>query len=148
MKRKKLVSIGLVVPISATLALMGAAIVRGDDPTRYVSPSGTDNPSCSSSNPCQHVQWAVGVAAPGDTIRIASGTYVEQVTVTKSLTFIGANIDSTVIKGPDIKQFDSFGQTFIFELSGAIVDNVTRLTVSGPAPDGSGLNCAPNSLSL
>jgi hypothetical protein len=88
----------------------------------------------------------VDIAGSGDTIRIASGTYVEQVMVPKSLTFIGAGIDSTVIKAPDTKMFDAFGQTYIFELTGVIVDNVTRLTVSGPGPAGSGLlSCAPGS---
>jgi hypothetical protein len=123
--------------------------VRADDTTRYVSTTGTDNPTCDASNPCRHIQYAVGIAQPGDTIRIAAGTYVEQVTVPKSLTFIGAGIDTTIIKGPDSKTFDDSGQTFIFELVGATTtDSVTQLTVSGPSGNGGGLDCAPNPLSL
>jgi hypothetical protein len=131
-----------------TSALLGAVSVLASSTTRYVSLSGTDNLTCNPA-PCRHVQWAVDRAVAGDTIRIYSGTYEEQVTVTKSLNFEGDGIDATIIKGPpNTKDFDTFGQTFIFELSGPIVDNVTRLTVSGPGGPNGGNMCQPNRVSL
>jgi parallel beta helix pectate lyase-like protein/uncharacterized protein DUF1565 len=146
---KKLLSIGLALPVAVTWALASGVAVHAASSTRYVATTGTDNATCDSSNPCRTVQNAVNIAAPGDTIRIAAGTYTEQVTVPKSLNFIGAGIDQSVIKGPDVKSLDGFGQTFIFELNGAIVDNVTRLTVSGPGGPQGGNMCQPsNPISL
>jgi hypothetical protein len=119
------------------------------DPTRYVSPTGHDNPTCDVANPCQHVVWAVSIALPGDTIRIAPGTYVEQVLVTKSLNIVGAGIDTTTIKAPQTKVFDvPYGKTYVMEFQGPQTTNMARLTVAGPSGVGGGLNCAPNPLSL
>lgn len=46
---------------------------------RYVAPSGvdTDNDCTASADPCASVQHAVDVSAPGDEIRVASGTYID-----------------------------------------------------------------------
>src|SRR5438309_1538827 len=48
-----------------------------------VNPHG--RPRCSAS-----IQAAVNAASPGDTIHVAHGTYKEQVTITKSLSLVGA----------------------------------------------------------
>src|SRR5438309_6133196 len=144
---KRLLSIGLALPVAVAWVLLRGVAVQASS-TRYVSTTGTDNPTCDSSNPCRTVQHAVNIATPGETIRMAAGTYTEQVMVDRSLTFIGAGIDTTTIKAPLSKTFDLFGRTYVFELSGTIVDNVTKLTVSGPGAPGGGNNCALNPDSL
>jgi hypothetical protein len=126
---------------------LGAIHARADETTRYVSTTGTDNATCSKTAPCQHIQHAVDIATAGDTVSIAKGTYVEQVLVAKDLTFVGAGIDETNIKGPDIKNFDSYGKTYIVEVTSGATLTATKLTVRGPSgltPD----DCGPNPLSL
>jgi parallel beta-helix repeat protein len=50
--------------------------------------------------PGQSIQAAVNAANPGDTIRVASGTFRESVEVTKSLTILGSGQGSTVVQPP------------------------------------------------
>jgi hypothetical protein len=134
--------------ITATLLSgWGVAGIEAADPTLYVSPAGTDNPTCNPI-PCQHVKYAVGVAAPGDTVKISAGTYVEQVLVDKNLTLSGAGVDVTIIKGPDVKAFDVYNKTYILELTNGATVTVDNLTVTGPSGPGGGLDCGPNPLSL
>jgi Right handed beta helix region len=138
-----------IVAVIAVLAGMLAAVpASAADTTRFVAITGSDNATCGQSAPCRHVQHAVDVAGPGDAIRVGPGTYLEQVLVSKPLTLLGAGIDSTVIKGPDVKLFDSFGKTYILEISGPVTVNAARFTVSGPSGPGGGLNCGANPLSL
>ena len=142
---RKLVLAAVLTLVAGSLATTAASAA---DPTRFVSISGADNPTCSQDQPCRHVQQGVDVATPGDTVRIGPGTYVEQVLVAKSLTIAGSGIDATVIKGPDAKVFDAFGKTYILEITAAADVDAARLTISGPSGPGGGLNCAPNPLSL
>jgi Right handed beta helix region len=138
----------IVAMIALLAGLVTAIPASAADPTRYVAVSGTDNATCNEDAPCLHVQHAVDVAGPGDTVRIGPGTYVEQVLVGKSVRILGAGIDSTIIKGPDVKTFDTFGKTYILEISGTVTVDAARFTVSGPSGPGGGLNCAQNPLSL
>ena len=45
----------------------------------YVSPAGSGN--CQAKSPCASIQSAVNAAAPGDTIHVAAGDYIENVTI-------------------------------------------------------------------
>lgn len=79
--------------------------------TRYVSPTGSDtlivnggivkpNLKCSANKPCKTLKWtAETVAADGDTIIIAAGTYVENVTLKRNLIIKGAGVRSTFLDG-------------------------------------------------
>ena len=58
--------------------------------TRHVSVSGTDTGDCTA-HPCRTITYAVSVASPGDTIKVAPGTYKEEVTINKRLTILGSN---------------------------------------------------------
>ena len=46
------------------------------------------------------LQTAIDVASAGDTIKVIPGTYTDQITISKSLTFTGAGAKSTVINTP------------------------------------------------
>ena len=77
------------------------------------------------------------VATSGDTIRIAAGTYAEQVTIAKNLNVVGAGVDKTVIQAPAVllpSADTGDGQTNIVEVTGGATDNMTKLTVAGPGP--------------
>ncbi|MCB9113632.1 MAG: hypothetical protein H6639_01575 [Caldilineaceae bacterium] len=86
------------------------------------------------------IQGAIDNAQPGDTIKVAAGTYVEQPLITKNLTLIGAG-SGTVIKAPAtlVSRFtttDSWGNVFaqypVLTVSGA------NATVRGLVIDGDG----------
>jgi nitrous oxidase accessory protein len=64
------------------------------------------------------ISAAVAAAAPGDTITVEQGTYNEDVTVTKSLSLVGANRENTVI--------DAAGM-----LNGITITNTRDVAVSG-----------------
>ena len=62
--------------------------------------SGNDSNDClSSTSACQTIGGAIGKAGNGDTINIAAGTYAENLSVSKSLSFIGAGRDQTIVDG-------------------------------------------------
>ncbi len=62
------------------------------DVEHYVDPAGADVGNCQNiAEPCQTINYAVSQAGEGDIINVAAGTYDEDVLVTKSLVFRGAN---------------------------------------------------------
>lgn len=58
---------------------------------RYVAPGGDDswNNCADPAAPCQTVTYALGMANAGETLRVAGGTYVENLDVGKSVTIVG-----------------------------------------------------------
>jgi hypothetical protein len=155
LKRLALVSLPLVVLGAVSFRVVDAAGNAGDHGgggNRFVSTAGSDgsNTCTDKDNPCRTVEHAVTVANAGDTVRVAEGTYIEQVTVDKSLEIQGAGRDKTVIQAPATKTFDVNGtNTYIVQVTGGSVTlQMQQLTVSGPGASGGGNNCAPNSASL
>src|SRR5579862_5126401 len=124
-----LAAVGLL-SLSVSLPAAGAA----GDTTRYVSPSGVDNPTCSKNDPCKHVQQAVNVASPGDTVSLAKGTYVEQVSIAKDLTLTGAGSGATTISTPAVLVPDSEGYLNIVEINNGASVRMSQLAVAGPGP--------------
>ena len=76
-------------PLAVLVVLSTLAACAGPTPPgRRVSPAGTDAGDCRAA-PCRTIGYAVGKAAPGDTISVDSGTYHESVHVTKRLAIVG-----------------------------------------------------------
>lgn len=80
------------------------------------------------------IQSAVDAASPGDTIRVCPGTYVEQVTISKSLTIRGDNgaiVMPTAVRvnGTDIPSGTPVAAVILVSNSAAV--NVSNLIVDG-----------------
>ena len=75
-------------------ALAGAGAACGGPnasvPVLYVSPRGSNSHACTRSEPCRTIGHAVARGRAGAVIKVAPGTYREEVLVTKRLTIQGA----------------------------------------------------------
>jgi parallel beta-helix repeat protein len=88
------------------------------------------------------IQAAVDAAAPGDTINVKSGTYMEEVVIGKDVTLKGAGVRATIIRSPatlttyasDAHNGTPFS-AIVRVAHGAHV-RMLGLTVSGPVPCG------------
>jgi hypothetical protein len=59
-------------------------------PRQFVAPSGADTGTCTdSAQPCQTITYAIGQAVDGTEIRVATGTYPEQIQVSKPVSLTG-----------------------------------------------------------
>jgi nitrous oxidase accessory protein NosD len=83
------------------------------------------------------IQSAVDAASPGDTILVRSGTFVEQVTIGKTLTIVGAGARATTISAPAVlapRVIGSVpGRANIVEVYGGATVTMRGLGVAGPA---------------
>ncbi|MGO9927503.1 MAG: nitrous oxide reductase family maturation protein NosD [Mycobacterium sp.] len=148
----------------ATFAL--AAVLSTDafaaGSTLYVSPKGKDTAKCTKTAPCKTIGHTVSIAKKGDTISVASGTYREQVAITKDISLLASGhpvIDATgesngiLLKGPGangalVRGFTVQHATFegILAVSASkltIEDNTVRdndLGIKAAMPTG---ECAP-----
>lgn len=76
------------------ILVLGLMLVggRAQAATLYVDPSGIYDTGSGTTTAATSIQAAVAAAAPGDTIKVAAGTYAENVVLDKSLTVQGANV--------------------------------------------------------
>lgn len=78
------------------------------DNGRYVALTGTDTGSCAASaSPCLTITYAETQAIAGETVHVGPGTYPELVSVTKSLTFEGANANRSAGVAPQSRTAES-----------------------------------------
>jgi hypothetical protein len=88
------------------------------------------------------IQTAVDAAKAGDRIKVLAGTYVEQVSIDKSLEITGAGAGATIIRAPATLVAGEDGANSIVEIHGGAAVAMSRLTVSGPG----GGTCAVGAL--
>jgi Right handed beta helix region len=108
----------------------------------YVATTGSDAGNCQTiGTPCLTVSYALTqAAASGDTINIAAGTFVEELTINKSVTLTGAGANSTIIKAPAALTVNaavppgSGGQatTIVFVTGATTTVTMQTLHVQGP----------------
>jgi hypothetical protein len=91
---------------------------------RYVTATGINAGDCSdSANPCRTINYAIGQAAPGDTINIAAGAYYENLMITKDLTFTGAKAVATIIHSAGIDVVVTVSQGVTAYISGVTIQD-------------------------
>src|SRR5581483_1804291 len=94
--------------------------------------TGAIDPSCNDTHTT--IQGAINAALPGDTILIAPGTYIEQITVNKNLT-ITTTGPGVVIQSPSTPLVpDAVGQLNIVTITGGVNVSISNLVVLGPGP--------------
>lgn len=138
-------SITVASPITATGVVTSLTF---DAPTLYFNqpislPSGgviNGTATVVNVGPAGSIQNAVDAAAPGSTVNIAPGTYVEEVYINKDLTLNGSGRDNTTILCPTL--MTPLNNTFVFTINGATYHpivlaedanniNIQNLTVDG-----------------
>ncbi|MDH2906682.1 MAG: right-handed parallel beta-helix repeat-containing protein [Candidatus Nitrosotalea sp.] len=78
------------------------------------------------------IQAAVNAAHAGDTIQISSGTYTEQILISKSLQIRGDGDGTTIIQAPSSLANDVFGAANVVDVTNGSTTKISELTVSGP----------------
>lgn len=78
------------------------------------------------------IQAAIDAAHPGDTIRVGPGKYVEQLSIDKDLTIVGAGAWRTVVRAPGTLATGVEGDTAIVEIHGGAAVRLSNLAISGP----------------
>jgi hypothetical protein len=106
--------------VIVTLSLVGVSSSAEAGSSRVVP---TDYPT---------IQSAIDAAAAGDTITVLSGTYTEQLQVSKDLEIVGAGVKSTIIRAPSRLRQGKVHDTSIVEIFDGASVAISRLTVSGP----------------
>ena len=59
---------------------------------------GDDVGTCTNSAPCATIGYALDQAASGATIKVAAGTYPEQLVINKSVSIVGRGSNPTIIE--------------------------------------------------
>jgi hypothetical protein len=91
---------GLIATSALLAGLISACTLGAPSGTLYVSPTGSDANDCRSpARPCRRIQAAIDKAAANDVIQIAAGSYQERLTVTKSISLLGASSEDTFLDG-------------------------------------------------
>ena len=84
---------------------------------------------------CGHIQDGIDIAATGATVNVGAGTYAEQLTITKSLSLLGASAEQTII-APTSLAADSLGMRSILTIAGVGTSaEVSGFTLKGPVPE-------------
>ncbi|HXI24418.1 MAG TPA: Ig-like domain repeat protein [Pyrinomonadaceae bacterium] len=103
----------------------GVLFVNAPVASFCVNPGGTGG--CSAT-----IQGAVNAASSGDTINIAAGSYPEQVTISKSLTIVGADKATTMLTTPASLVSGIGGNLILLQIDTAANVEVSGITIAGP----------------
>lgn len=119
--------------VAFCLALLTPSLVSAAD--YYVSPSGNDSNSGTSSSPWKTVQKGVSSASAGDNIYLREGTYNESVSISKSgasgspITLSSYSGENATINGGSSSAIKSSGGVKYWNLQGLTILSTNRYTV-------------------
>ncbi len=80
------------------------------------------------------IQEAINAANEGDVIKVLPGTYIEQITINKTLTIIGSGAKSTIIEAPPLEELkpNVIGLPYIVEVNDGAEVTMKGFTIEGP----------------
>jgi parallel beta-helix repeat protein len=150
----------LLISLATLLGVMGVGLVAGpaamagatgSGGTLYVSTTGANTTTCRlTQHPCKTITYAVSQAAVGSVIKVAAGTYAEQVYVNgaglNNVTIKGAGAGTTIVEPSALPQSDtdsdsSTVQDAIVDVNGATGVTIEGLTVNGAGASGTFTGC-------
>ena len=105
--------------------------------TIYVAKNGTDrNEGLTPEKPKRNLKNAINDANPGDTIKVAQGTYPQNLVLSKNITLIGEDQSNTIIAAQPTTRIDWNTTTSCIIVTGATV-TITGFTIkNGNATNG------------
>jgi hypothetical protein len=120
--------------LTTQVAAAPAAIVYVD------ASSGADAPGCGAvGNPCATIKYTIdNVAVANDTIHVATGAYVENITIDKNLTLQGAGAGNTIVDGNATDRVITVTNDAMVTLNGMTIQNGNAIRGGGIRNDGSG----------
>jgi hypothetical protein len=137
------------------LVVVGGAAADASATVLFVSSaSGHDTGTCASpTTACATISYALSQASAGATIRVSSGTYAEQLNITKNVSIVGRTA-GVIIEPASVSQNDSdpdsatpqFAIVDVHNASASLSDvNLENLTIDGAVAGSSSFNsCANN----
>ena len=80
------------------------------------------------------IQDAINAAEEDDVIKVLPGNYLEQLTISKSLTILGSGAISTIIESPSIIELELnvLGDPYIVEINNGAEVSMKGFTIQGP----------------
>ena len=80
------------------------------------------------------IQDAINAAEEDDVIKVLPGNYLEQLTISKSLTILGSGAKSTIIESPSIIELELnvLGDPYIVEINNGAEVSMKGFTIQGP----------------
>jgi hypothetical protein len=119
--------------------------------TLFVNASGgTDTGVCPMTAPCATISYALTQAGAGATIFVANGIYPEQLTITQSVSIVGATVTSTVIRPTTLPLTDTdtdsaTPQKYIVDVApGTTGVHLKNLSIQGSGASSTFASCADN----
>ena len=137
--------LGVFMITALVLAVMPAGPASATGVHLYVAVTGSDgglNNCQTQLSPCLTITYAISQATTDDIIHIAAGTYLEAITVDKSLSFIGAGMNQTFL--------DANYSARVVSISGSLNVSFSDLTIQNGNTTswGGGINTSGGTLSL
>jgi parallel beta-helix repeat protein len=115
------IGVCLVVVLAASFALTLAPGARASPTPAYAT---AVKVPCGAS-----IQGAINAAYPGETIVLAPCTYVQQLTIDKSVNILGAGAGKTIIQSPAGLKPDAFGDPWTIEIGNAATVTLSGITL-------------------
>ena len=114
-------------------ALCFISVLIGQQDDWYVATTGSDGGAGTLESPFATIQTGINAASSGNTVHVAAGTYIENISYSnKSISIIGADRETTIIDG------DSSGAVLIFDGDDSYTIHLSGFTITNGSNNSNG----------